>query len=516
VVKQVRVLFVCSEYAPLVKTGGLGDVCGALPHALRALGLDVRVLLPAYPAVLDALPRKRLVAPLEAEHGFPGSRLLQCEAPGDQLLYAVDCPALYAREGLYQDGAQRDWPDNALRFGLLARAAALLAQGIAPRAWRPDLLHCHDWHAALAPAYLRFAPAPRVPCILTVHNLAFQGLFSREFLAPLGLPPQSFAIEGLEYYGRISFLKAGLVYSDWITTVSPTYAREIQGAALGCGLDGVLRARSDRLTGILNGIDTEAWDPRRDRWLARRYGPDSLEAKTENKAALQRELGLAQAEIPLFGVVSRFTGQKGVDLVADLAPRIAAMPAQLVVLGSGNEALARRLGEAAGAHPESAALRATYDEPLAHRIEAGADAFLMPSRFEPCGMNQMYSQRYGTPPVVRATGGLADSVVDCTGESLEDGSATGFVFREPDTASLFAAVERAARLWRDRDAWRRLQRNGMARDFSWKASARRYAGLYERLAPTATRSARAPADASAARGSGRRTRGTGGARSARD
>ncbi len=513
----MRVLYVASEYAPLVKTGGLGDVCGALPRALRATGIDVRVLLPGYPAVLDAVRRKRLVASLEAHRGFPPSRLLRCEAPHAQPLYAIDCPALYAREGIYQDRAQRDWPDNALRFGLLARAAAILARGIAPRAWRPDLLHCNDWHAALTPAYLRFAPTPRVPCILTVHNLAFQGLFSREFLAPLGLPPQSFAVDGLEFHGRISFLKAGLVYSDWITTVSPTYAREIQGEALGCGLDGVLRARSDRLTGILNGIDTGQWDPQRDPLIARRYGPESLDAKAENKSALRRELGLADEPVPLFGVVSRLVEQKGVDLVAEIAPRLAALPAQLAVLGSGDAALARRLAEVARGHPGSIAVRQVYDEALAHCIEAGADSFLMPSRFEPCGMNQMYSQRYGTPPVVRATGGLADSVVDCSAATLADGSATGFVFREPDARSLFVAIERAARLWRDAPAWRRLQKNGMARDFGWTASARRYAEIYERLAgaATASRSAPAPGGASGARGTGTRTRGTRGARSAR-
>ena len=511
----MRVLYVASEYAPLVKTGGLGDVCGALPRALRATGIDVRVLLPGYPAVLDAVRRKRLVAAIGAQHGFPPSRLLRCEAPHAQPLYAIDCPALYAREGLYQDRAQRDWPDNALRFGLLARVAAILARGIAPRAWRPDVLHCNDWHAALTPAYLHFAPTLRVPCILTVHNLAFQGLFSREFLAPLGLPPQSFAIEGLEFHGRISFLKAGLVYSDRITTVSPTYAREIQGEALGCGLDGVLRGRSERLTGILNGIDTGAWDPKRDPLIARRYGPESLEGKAENKAALRRELGLAQADVPLFGVVSRFTAQKGVDLVAEIAPRLAALPAQLAVLGSGDEDLVRLLSDAARAHPGTVAVRVGYDEALAHRIEAGADAFLMPSRFEPCGINQLYSQRYGPPPIVRATGGLADSVVDCSATTLADGSATGFAFQEPDARSFFVAIERAARLWRDRHAWRRLQKNAMARDFGWTASAPRYAEIYERLSATASRSAPAPAGASAARGTGTRRRGTRGARSAR-
>jgi starch synthase len=478
----VRVLFAASEYAPLVKTGGLADVCAALPRALASAGVDVRVLLPGYPAVQHGIHRKRALATLAATDGFPEARLLLGEAHAGLQVYLLDCPSFYSRGGgPYQDASRHDWPDNVLRFGLLARAAAAIARGLAQRAWRPSVLHCHDWQSALAAAYLRFGPPPRVPSVLTVHNLAFQGLFAREWLEPLGLPAESFAIEGLEFHGRISFLKAGLMYADWITTVSPSYSREIQEERHGCGLAGVLRKRSDSLSGILNGIDTEEWDPQSDPWLERRYGADALEDKVVNKRALQRELGLPQEDIALFGTIARLTGQKGIDLIADIAPRMARLPAQLVVLGSGEAALERRLAELAQAHRGRIAVRFGFEERLAHRIEAGADSFLMPSRFEPCGMNQLYSQRYGTPPVVRATGGLADSVVDCTTQSLADATASGFVFEALDAESFFAAVERAARAWRDPALWQALQRNGMSRDFGWTSSAAQYMELYERL-----------------------------------
>lgn len=478
----MRVLFTASECAPLVKTGGLADVCAALPRALSGAGVEVRVLLPGYPAVLDGVHRKRKVATLPPADSFPEARLLLGEGDRQVPIYVLDCPSLYLRGGgPYQDASRQNWPDNVLRFALLARVAAGLARGIAPRAWRPSILHCNDWQTALAAAYLHFGPTHNVASVLTVHNLAFQGLFAREWLERLGLPSESFAIEGLEFYGKLSFLKAGLMYADWITTVSPSYSREIQEERHGCGLAGVLGKRSDSMTGILNGIDTDEWDPQNDPLLERRYGPDSLEDKAANKHALQREIGLPRDDIPLFGTVARLTGQKGIDLVADIAQRLAALPAQLVVLGSGETAIEHRLAELARSHRGRIAVRLGFDESLAHRIEAGADAYLMPSRFEPCGMNQMYSQRYGTPPVVRATGGLIDSVVDCSARTLADGTASGFLFEAHEPESFFAAVERAARAWHDRTLWQALQRNGMKRDFGWRASAAQYVELYERL-----------------------------------
>lgn len=470
----LRVLFAVSECAPLVKTGGLGDVAGALPQALARLGHDVRVLLPAYPA-LAGVPRADAGAiALDAIAGLPPARIVPAQLPGGVAAFLLDCPALYRRPGgpyLGPDG--RDWPDNALRFAQLARAAAFLGRGDRAGGWRAQLVHANDWQTALAAAYLAHSPRPRAAVLLTVHNLAFQGLFPAQCFASLGLPAETFSISGLEFHGKVSFLKAGLVYADAISTVSPTYAHEIQHPPLGFGLEGVIAARRSALHGILNGIDTELWNPATDPWIARRYDAGTLEAKAANRSALRAELGLAEdAAAPVIGIVSRFTAQKGLDLVLAAASRILALPAQLAVLGAGERDLEQAFLRLAEAHPGRVAVSVGFDEPLAHRIEAGADLFLMPSRFEPCGMNQMYSQRYGTLPVVRATGGLADTV--------EDGI-TGFVFREPEPEALHAALVRALAAWRDSAVWRGLQRQAMARDFGWEKAARRYSALYAQI-----------------------------------
>ncbi len=481
----LRILFATPEAAPWVKTGGLGDVSAALPAALAEAGLDVRVLLPAYPALVAAFPARTVLAQVER----PGGELLPATISRVQLqprleLLLVECPAYYERHGgPYQDRSGHDWPDNALRFGLLSRLAALLASSETPLDWRPDVLHCNDWQAALAPAYLRYRHEPVAATITTIHNLAFQGLFPMARLHALDLPVAAMAIDGVEFHGKISFLKAGLQHSDRLTTVSPTYAREICEPAHGFGLDGLLRHRRDRrsgdLVGILNGIDTREWDPATDRSIAARYSARSLALKQLNRAALGERLGLAlQAETPLLGMISRITSQKGADLVIEAAPELLARGARLAVLGSGDVGLEARWRALAGRHPDRIAVQIGFDEALAHLIEAGADMFLMPSRFEPCGLNQMYSLAYGTPPVVRATGGLADTVVDCTPEALADGSANGFSFGPPTTGALLAAIDRAIELWRDPDAWRRLQRSGMARDWGWGAAARQYTDLY--------------------------------------
>ncbi|HMM50068.1 MAG TPA: glycogen synthase GlgA [Burkholderiaceae bacterium] len=481
----LRILFATPEAAPWVKTGGLGDVSAALPAALAEAGLDVRVLLPAYPALVAAFPARTVLAQVER----PGGELLPATISRVQLqprleLLLVECPAYYERHGgPYQDRSGHDWPDNALRFGLLSRLAALLASNETPLDWRPDVLHCNDWQAALAPAYLRYRHEPVAATITTIHNLAFQGLFPMARLHALDLPVAAMAIDGVEFHGKISFLKAGLQHSDRLTTVSPTYAREICEPAHGFGLDGLLRHRRDRrsgdLVGILNGIDTREWDPATDRSIAARYSARSLALKQLNRAALGERLGLAlQAETPLLGMISRITSQKGADLVIEAAPELLARGARLAVLGSGDVGLEARWRALAGRHPDRIAVQIGFDEALAHLIEAGADMFLMPSRFEPCGLNQMYSLAYGTPPVVRATGGLADTVVDCTPEALADGSANGFSFGPPTAGALLAAIDRAIELWRDPDAWRRLQRSGMARDWGWGAAARQYADLY--------------------------------------
>jgi starch synthase len=456
----MRILFVTPECAPFAKAGGLGDVSAALPAALRRLGLDVGVLLPGYPGV----PQGKELARFE-ELG------LQCRVLESDGLLVLDCPALYAREGgPYQDADGRDWPDNPLRFALLSKIAARLP-GF-------DLLHCNDWPTGLAPLFTD------APTLLTVHNLAFQGNFDRSWLARLGLPEELFSVEKLEFHGRLSFLKGGLVHAGAITTVSPTYALEIQSPGLGCGLDGLIRQRRDALTGILNGIDTEVWDPARDPYLAQCYDSSSMEGKGSNKKALQRRMNLAISDEPLIGFVGRLTHQKGVDLIAAALPEIAALPAQVALLGTGERELEGALVAAAARHPGRVAVRVGFDEPLAHLVEAGADIFLMPSRFEPCGLNQMYSQRYGTPPVARATGGLADTIID---------GQTGFLFERAESAALAAALRRAVTAWRAPRRWREIQRAGMQRDFSWAAAARRYADLYARLATSRPRQAPLPA-----------------------
>lgn len=470
--------------APWVKTGGLGDVAAALPAALRAAGQDIRVLLPYYPALQAAFPRAALLTALPAlAPGLPPSRLLQAEHQGLPLLL-LDCPELYERPGNpYLDARGQDWSDNAIRFGLLARIAATLGQdwsplACSPLAWRPDIVHLNDWQTALAAAYLHYEGG--AASVLTVHNIAFQGSFDHELLYKLRLPEQAWRFDGVEYHGQLSFLKAGLQFATRLSTVSPSYAREITDEAYGYGLAPLLRHRAGALSGILNGIDTALWNPATDPELVAPYAARRLAAKCQNKAALQAQLGLSVSdELPLFAVVSRLTEQKGLDLLLTLGRRLAALPAQLALLGSGDAAMEAGFRRLAKRHSQQIAVTIGFDETLAHRIEAGADCFLMPSRFEPCGLNQMYSLAYGTPPLVRATGGLADTVVDCTPESLADGSGNGFVFQQATAAALWATIARAAHLWQDRRAWRRLQQNGMRRDFSWKTSAAHYRSLYQ-------------------------------------
>jgi starch synthase len=481
----LRALFVTPELAPWVKSGGLGDVSGTLPAALRALGADVRVLVPGYSAILDAHPDARAVAELTGLGGaLPSARLLATERPREVPLLILDCPECYARAGTaYQDEHQRDWADNHLRFGLLSRAAALLAAQRSPFSWRPQVLHCHDWPAGLAPPYLHFEPGAKAATVMTVHNLAFQGIFPAGTLTDLGLPQRAFHIDGVEFYGKVSFLKGGLFFADRLTTVSPGYAAEIQTEEMGCGLGGLLRHRRDHLTGILNGIDTAVWNPALDPFLAAPYDFSRIDAKAANKAALQRELALrVDARTPLLGAIGRLTHQKGLDLLLSVAPEIAALPAQLVVLGTGERMLERGFAALADRFPGTIAAAIRFEDALAHRIEAGSDLFLMPSRFEPCGLNQMYSLRYGTPPVVRATGGLRDTVIDATPEAIAAGNANGFVFSASEPGALREAVLRAVRAWRDPATWRALQRTGMAQDFSWRGSARRYLDVFQSLA----------------------------------
>ncbi|MFN3883178.1 MAG: glycogen synthase GlgA [Rhodocyclaceae bacterium] len=480
----MKVLFATSEIAPWVKTGGLGDVAAALPPALERMGCEVRVLVPRYRALREAFPDAGFLALLPALGGqLPEARLFLAQPAQGPALLLLDCPMLFDRPGNPYLGPEgRDWLDNHLRFGLLSRVAAHLAGNASLLDWRPDILHCNDWQTALGPYYLRFYEPGGAASVMTIHNLAFQGVFAPQLLDDLGLTGRDWHIDGVEYYGQLSFLKAGLRHADWITSVSPTYAREIQTEAGGMGLAGLLRSRADRLTGILNGIDTEIWNPATDAHLPAHYDREHLAGKALCKHALQRELGLVECDDrPLFGVVSRLTYQKGLDLVAAIADALVALPVQLAVLGSGEKVLEDALVALAARHPGQVAVRIGFDEGLAHRIEAGADAFLMPSRFEPCGLNQMYSLAYGTPPVVRATGGLADTVVDCTPDTLAAGSANGFVCGPATPEALIETVRRAAACWQDKPIWRALQNNGMAGDYGWTRSAQRYLELYRLL-----------------------------------
>lgn len=478
----MQILFVTPEIAPLIKTGGLADVSAALPAALRGMGVDVRILLPGYPKVLRALANLTVAANFSNLPGMPKASLLTGTMSSGIPIWVIECPELYQRGGEpYQDENGLDWPDNAQRFGLLSKIAAVLGSAGSPLDWKPDVVHCNDWQAGLTPAYLHFAEGA-ASSVMTVHNLAFQGIFSQEMVAELALPVECFQPDGVEFYGKLSFMKAGLFYADHITTVSPSYAREIQTDVLGFGLQGLLAQRRDVLTGILNGIDTAEWNPAADPYLAQTYDATDISRKSINKVALQKHMGLQIApEVPLFGLVGRFADQKGLDVVLEIAPQLIALPAQLILLGSGDEKIQQ--AALALSHQYSGQIGAYvgFDESLAHLIEAGADIFLMPSRFEPCGLNQLYSQRYGTPPVVHATGGLIDTVVDYNAASLARGDASGFVFEKMDAASLLATARRAITAYHDKKAWRTLQRNCMNKDFGWDQSAAAYRDIYSRL-----------------------------------
>jgi starch synthase len=476
----LRVLFAASEVAPLSKTGGLAYVAHDLPKALHRIGLDVKVMTPAYRGMLDAFSALRPVVAIEL-NGFLLSVWEGSPEPGAPPLWLVDCPELYARVGaLYTNALGLEYPDNAQRFGLFSALIARLALGQAGSDWRPDVVHLNDWHTGLAAPWIGEAES-RPGTVFTIHNLAYQGNYPPAQAQALGLPAEWMTPAGLEFHGQLSFLKAGLVYSDAITTVSPTYAREIQTPEHGGGLHGVLAARAAALTGILNGIDEETWSPVTDRHVVQRYGQgDVAEGKRANRRALQRRLGLAEDDESLLVVyIGRLVHQKGVDLLLERAAAADRDGMQLALLGEGDRALEAALLDFAAGRPGRVAISLSFDDALAHLMEAGADALLMPSRFEPCGLNQMYSQRYGTIPVVRRTGGLADTVVDATPEALADGTATGVCFEHPDAGAIGWAIGRAMELRRAPGVWHALQQNGMRRDFGWSQPATRYAGLYQ-------------------------------------
>lgn len=479
----MRLLHVASEIYPLVKTGGLADVVGSLPPALVKRGLDTRLLLPGLPGILDGMVGLKPVIRIGPAFGAAVVTLSIGRLPDSGLsAYVIDAPFLYRRGGNPYVGPDgNDWSDNHRRFALLGWIAAHIASGELDPDWRPDVVHAHDWHAGLVPVYMAQDPSLRTPTVFTIHNLAFRGIFPMDHHTDLGLPARRLTPHGIEFHGKISFMKAGLVFSTRITTVSPTYAREICTPEFGCGLEGVLRDRGTALSGILNGVDYDVWNPR-DPAIAKPYSADDIEGKRACRAALQAELGLAkQDDAPLFAVVSRLTSQKGMDLLLAALPDLLKEGAQLAVLGSGDGDLEAGFRYAASVNPERVAVHIGYDEEMSHRFMAGADVLLVPSRFEPCGLTQLYALRYGTLPLVRRVGGLADTVVDATPDNIQSDRATGFVFDDASRYAMGARLRDACALYQHGETWARIQRRGMAQDFSWDDSAAHYENLYRSL-----------------------------------
>ncbi len=478
----MRVLFVASECYPLIKTGGLADVAGALPLALAGLGCDVRVLMPAYPGVVGHLQGVEEVAVYPDVFGGPG-RLLAGETADGLKVLALDAGHLYDRPGnpyLGPDG--NDWWDNTRRFAALsAIGAAVGRSGVGD--WKPAVVHCHDWQAGLVAPYLLAGPAEGRPkTVFTIHNVAFQGICGRADFDTFGLPSSFYTPAGLEYYGYCSFLKGGLVFSDRLTTVSPTYARELRTQEFGFGMEGVLNERANVLSGIVNGIDTKSWDPATDPLIASNYSARKMAGKAVCKTELQTRMGLrVDPDAPLMIVVSRLTGQKGLDMLLPNLDGILRRGGQLAILGAGDQSMERAFVDAAAANPGAVAVHIGYSEPLSHAMQAGADAILVPSRFEPCGLTQLYGLRYGTIPVVARTGGLADTVIDANDASVRAGTATGIQFAPVSAGGLGFAIERLFDLFHNKKVWRALQSRAMAHPVGWEDSAPDYVALYREL-----------------------------------
>jgi len=467
----MRVLFVTSEMSDFVQTGGLAAVAAALPRALNSLA-DVRVIIPGYPEVLRKLQPLETVAACEASAALPACMLLRSVTRDGLSVYVVQCAELYERRGIYGDGSGHDWPDNDVRFARFSLTAAALAAGRLDKDWSADLVHANDWQSALATAYLQWN-GWNIPSLLTIHNLAFQGLFSRESLGRIAAPDSAFHIDGLEFYGKVSFLKAGLSYSTHLTTVSETYAREITTVEHGCGLEGLLQRRADarQLTGILNGID-ESWNPSSCPDLVRPFASGSWEEKRKNANHLRREFGLAVGRGPLFGLVARLVHQKGVDLVLAAAETIINAGGQIIVTGKGDPSFEQALLEARRHRPQSMAVAIRFDSGEARRIFAGSDFTMMPSRFEPCGLSQMYAQRFGSLPIGRRTGGLAETITD---------GQTGFLFRDASPESFLGGIVRAFATYGSKPRLNRMRESAMAQSFSWAKSASSYGAIYRHL-----------------------------------
>lgn len=471
----MRVLLASAEIHPLAKTGGLADVCAALPLALRGFGTDVRLVLPGYESALAGVRAPRVAADLGSQLGVAPVRLIQGELPDTGVpVWLVDCPALYRRPGNpYQDPQGADWPDNALRFGLFSHVAARIALGEAGLAWQPQILHCHDWHTGIAPYLVMRAGGNRPRTVFTIHNAAFQGCFPLEAGERIGLPAEVLGMDGMEFYGQLSFLKAAIRYADRLTTVSPSYARELLTPEFGCGLEGLIAARAADFIGILNGIDTGLWNPATDGLIAQRYTAQDLHGKAACKAELQSAIALRQdAGAPLIAFASRLTGQKMADVALERLPGVLAKHprAQFALLGAGEHEIEDGFARLAARYPGRVGIRIGYSEAEEHRLHAGADILLHGSRFEPCGLAPMYAMRYGALPVVRRVGGLADTVTD---------SRNGFVFDEACGEAMEHAIERSLEEYGSGTRhWRVMQRHAMEGDFAWQRPAHDYLGLY--------------------------------------
>lgn len=485
----LRILFASSEIYPLAKTGGLADVSAALPKSLAKLDVDMHLLLPAYPGAVEAAERKSVELKLGDFMGAGPLRLIFARTPDTHLpIWLVDCPMLFQRPGgPYRDQNGQEWPDNARRFAVFNHVAARLSRGALLADWHADIVHANDWPTGLIPAILLETPGQRPATVFTIHNLAYQGLFPAGLYPQLGLPDEAFNVDGLEFHGQISFIKAGIRFSDRLTTVSPSYAQEILTAEYGCGLEGLLQRRAKDLIGILNGVDYEIWDPARDVYLPSNFSLDNIAGKRLCKAALQEEFGVkADLQTPLIVFVSRITDQKMADVVAAALPEIIGHDRALcLLLGDGERHLEEQFAAATLRYPGRIAFRVGYEEPLAHRIVAGGDILLHPARYEPCGLTQLYAMRYGTLPVVRNTGGLRDTVVDTTDDTLNKGTATGFIFNGTTSDDMVRCVERALALYRQPVAWRKVQLQAMAQDFGWEKPAHCYLSLYRSLLPHA-------------------------------
>ena len=477
---MIEVLSVASEAYPLIKTGGLADVVGALPAALAAHDVTARTLLPGYPAVMGALEGGRALR--DYADFFGGAAELIAGRAGGLDIIALNAPHLFARAGNpYLGPDRKDWPDNWKRFAALSFAAYEIGGGAAGGEFQPQILHCHDWQAGLVPAYVRFNSPTPVKTILTVHNIAFQGLFGWEIFNALRLDYRAAQESTIEYYGLINYLKAGLQVADQLTTVSPTYANEIKTEAYGMGLQGLLLSRSDALVGITNGIDDHEWDPQTDKALHTTYSHNSTENRAANRRALELRFSIDDSPGPLFSVVSRLTTQKGLDMLVGLIDDIVAAGGKLIVLGSGDAEIENGFAGAVMRHPGKVGFTRGYDEPLSHLIQGGADVMLVPSRFEPCGLTQLYGLRYGCVPLVSRVGGLADTVIDANEAAIEAGVATGVVFAPAEQWALRDAITRTISLYARPKVWRKMQRRGMKSDVSWDASAEKYAKLYGKL-----------------------------------